>query len=730
MRSKTGREAHARDRYVLPLPTPEDRAHRTGIIPLVVRPHYTRVAVAQLDFVPAAVIHRRSPLEEPLFELGAPDSLLPEGGSFPRELHDALEQLRGRVRATYAEQYWLKLQAVVAACRRWNVKLLVLPEYSVPWELLPRLAAAADEMVVVAGTHAVERGGLRARVYEQLGWAYPVVGGTAVAPVLYDGRLIALQPKLSAAAAEQGSLKLGEVWEPIDTEGADGPGITGPMGVMICLDFLFRERGTHRDQVGPHLDQARFLAVPSYTPWHTLDEFAAKAREEARRYGRPVLYANVASQGGSSLFVDEGQLADLSGFPDHVGYLGRGDEGVIVADVDLGYQSTGRSTRYEPGTVVRPVAAASLVYRDRTLSDRYAQWSLSFAERLEQLDVSDALDELAEQRDLLLDSGSLEGVKVRKARLDRMFLNLKYISDRTDLQRFLAEVVLPPDVLPLALVRAALASGALEIVRMWAVKHRFAGFEAVEKRLLVGAKPAREYSDRTESGVAAIASIGSTVRGEVQPQRVEVPPTPASKVPSDVALQSVSGLSIRGPDADAVNMVEPELFGPGSSGHIDAYLQRQRQRLDQIGVDDYVIAAREQAFKWPILYERPDAHRLDPFTERSSEMPTPATSARRLLAVDGDRAVLVAGAGFGKTALLESIARELGSSAKVPVFVPLAAYGPQAKQSALSSYLPLSFEHDEDRRLPWSELAAEGAARAVVRRSRRDAREAAYSSDR
>ena len=41
---------------------------------------YTRVAVVQLAYHPAALVDRRSPLEHPLFDpRGGPDSLLPRG---------------------------------------------------------------------------------------------------------------------------------------------------------------------------------------------------------------------------------------------------------------------------------------------------------------------------------------------------------------------------------------------------------------------------------------------------------------------------------------------------------------------------------------------------------------------------------------------------------------------------------------------------------------------------
>jgi len=105
--------------------------------------------------------------------------------------------------------------------------------------------------------------------------------------------------------------------------------------------------------VADALEQSHFLVVPSYTPFHTIPEFHAKAQEEAQRYGRPVLWSDVAvfsgkkAAGGSSIFVDEGHVGDLRRFPEHVGYLAPGDEGVIVADVDLGFERVGPSTRYD-----------------------------------------------------------------------------------------------------------------------------------------------------------------------------------------------------------------------------------------------------------------------------------------------------------------------------------------------------------------------------------------------
>jgi predicted amidohydrolase len=335
---------------------------------------YTRVAVVQLAYHPAAVVQRRSPQEDPLFEFSKPDqppkpdSLLPASGDVPARFKSRLDQLRRRIRETYNEQLLDRIKALLSACRTWQVQLVVFPEYSIPWEILGGVADAAADMVVIAGTHAVTRAARQSGLYQKLGAEELPDAGMAVCPVLYQGRLLGLQAKLNPAVPERDSLVPGRRWQPVALPHT----IPGPCGVMICLDFLYREGPQHRGLVSEVLSGCRFLAVPSLTPYYTAGEFAGKAWEEARRYGRPVLYADIASGGGTSVYVDEGAPADLRRFPDQAGYLEPGDEGVIVADVDLGYERVGPSTRYDAARPIRPVAAASFVYRAHAIGDQYA----------------------------------------------------------------------------------------------------------------------------------------------------------------------------------------------------------------------------------------------------------------------------------------------------------------------------------------------------------------------
>jgi hypothetical protein len=129
-----------------------------------------------------------------------------------------------------------------------------------------------------------------------------------------------------------------------------------------------------------------------------------------------VLYCDGTAGGGTAVYVDEGRPADLKSFPEHAGLLDAGDEGVVVADVDLGYERPGRSTRYAGAHPVTAVAAATLVYRANPTAEAYARW-LEEAQGLLGRDDDDALEELAKRieagRDLLLNAGALSGGAAR-----------------------------------------------------------------------------------------------------------------------------------------------------------------------------------------------------------------------------------------------------------------------------------------------------------------------------
>lgn len=495
-------------------------------------PRHTRVAVAQLDFHPAARVSWGSPLEDPLFDLSASNHLLPADGLAPAGLEEALSKLRLRVRTAYLENHRRKLLAILRACADWNVRLLVLPEYSVPSDLLPEMACVAGDMVVVAGSHAVERG---VTVYADLDWRERPAPGCAVCPVLHRGRIVALQPKLNPAAPEQkAEMRPGDRWAPIKVEGLPD------FGVLICLDFLFRESHAHQAHVRGQLDLCHFLAVPCLTPHWTEGEFGSKAWEDARRYKRPVLWSNGAAGGGSAIFVDEGAPGDLARFPERAGVLERGVEGVIVADVDLGYARPGPSQPYAGGVAVRAFAQAGLVHTAQPQCAELAAWLGEQAVLLGRSD-DEALEELVlhakASHNVLLDAAARVGAaSVRRAR--RLFQSLGNLVSVKEFTRYTRDVLLPPEVLPLGMLRAAMAEGAAGAVwDLLADASRPALYE-VEQTLRIGGAAARlmDVREWTQAAQAEVARVVKAVHcktatvAEISP----VPVVPLAALPPEL----------------------------------------------------------------------------------------------------------------------------------------------------------------------------------------------------
>ncbi|HLM71875.1 MAG TPA: hypothetical protein VK459_04275, partial [Polyangiaceae bacterium] len=429
---------------------------------------YTRVAVVQLAYHPAIVASRRSPLEDPLFDPSKPDSLLPDGGAVPPSIEPRLAALRKRIREAYNKQFLARAGALLAACRSLGARIAVFPESSVPWEILGALADLAGDMVLVAGSHTVDRAAHLSGLYEQLGVPMLPEIGRVVCPVLHRGRLLALTPKLLPGSFAQitGAGSPANVAKPTQKNHPSAPfslprwtpvpmpdGIPGPMGVLLHDELLHRDRAPLRDAIAEPLRKTRFLAVPSFAA-HPLppDRIAALVWEEARRFGRPVLYASRANEGGTSIFTDEARPGDLRRFPDYAGYLETDDEGAIVADVDLGLE---RSSKAETPALI-PIAEATLIYRAHPVADVYAQWLEETAPILEKADglgLTEAVARVEASRNILLNAGALSDGGARDRRLKRLLNEIDRVTDLEEIRQFTREIVLSSDILPLPVLR-------------------------------------------------------------------------------------------------------------------------------------------------------------------------------------------------------------------------------------------------------------------------------------
>ena len=419
-----------------------------------------------------------------------------------------------------------KLRAVVEACNAWGVRLLVLPEYSVPVGALSAIARAAGDMVVVAGSCFVDASVRKSPVYDELHAPRKPELRWNVAHVVRRRHIVALVPKLHATPEEQRlEMTPATEWAPVDLSDDFG----GPLGVLICLDFLERTSETFCAHVGPKLDQCRALAVPALTSEGSRRFFEAHQVVESGPGRRPVLFANHPPGGGSTIVTGERTMEEARDFPVHAGVLDKGEEGVLVVDLDLAVVGVGQGGRYEEALPCVPIAAASLVYTGTT--PEAAQWLSELREVLPET-PSDEAEAYVLDRAIEWLNGHppprANAFPTPKRRWDRMLGTLAQETSVESLRRLTREVVLPPEVLPLDAVEDALASGAAREIQRWTLGayEGAASFATVAATLSAHAHRAEArrvaWADRARRAWAGIADAAYGLPGQV-PRAIVTP---------------------------------------------------------------------------------------------------------------------------------------------------------------------------------------------------------------
>ncbi|MCB9569867.1 MAG: hypothetical protein H6710_22055 [Myxococcales bacterium] len=424
-----------------------------------------RVAVAQLAYHPAARVDGRSPLEDPLFvadSSGAlPSALRPPGCALDPIVEGRVATLERRVREVHGEQLLARITAILERCQRWGVELLVLPEYSVAAELLPAIAAAAGEVMVVAGSHVIDKRELQGAsgggIYGDLGWQGDAraMQGCAAAPVLHRGEVVHLQGKLHPSEhGDERARWSGRRFATIDLAPL---GVDGSLAVLFGNDLRDRSDAVWRDEIEAALGDCRLLAVIA-SPY-LFSPAEGRLRRPIERLGVPLLLALDATFG-----ADTSQIVNVDPPAPPPFVAAPGEEALLLADVDLGR----RHADY--------VGAPSLIFRVHPVADEYAAWSERFAGRLARADADPDADqgtlealrgECLAARDLLLDVGALIEGDARDRRLRIVADPDAPIADLDHLRALTREVVLPRACLPLDHLGPAMARAALQQLYAW-----------------------------------------------------------------------------------------------------------------------------------------------------------------------------------------------------------------------------------------------------------------------
>jgi Flp pilus assembly protein TadD len=308
-------------------------------------PKYHQLAVVQLSFNPAYLDDSGvSFLHEPIFP-----------GDDQRGLHKLaglpeVRDLRARIATNLIDHMSHKVKTVIEHAATQNVELLVLPEYSIPHELLEecRNLSCKFGMAIIAGSHIATRPALAE--HTRLGMSKLMDEkrlGRAVCPVFLPNGDCHFFEKAHRSK-----------WESSLIPGApNGPitislgGENFPLEVMICIDAV-QESGSQkarRGRLAPSL-----TAMPSLTPDASLFYNRAQLLLGS---GRVTLFANIAEFGGSRVFARAERTKGWMVATDGTEPIPRYAEALVVIEADLSNQFDIRKSTQEHF----PVRAASII---------------------------------------------------------------------------------------------------------------------------------------------------------------------------------------------------------------------------------------------------------------------------------------------------------------------------------------------------------------------------------
>ena len=289
---------------------------------------FVRAAIVQLDYQPSVVLSYPV-IEEP--------ALLAEGEQGIASLHlsvpgveKQITTLRGQVATGYEDFANSRAREILEYMNKKSVDVVVFPEYSIPATCLPVIEKFAGGCTVIAGSHTVTPSTIG--ICQQLNIKIESADiGKSICPIRSNDRKWLRIDKLTRSRFE-GTLKPGTDWQRIQMQNRKG--IACSFAVFLCVDFINGNESNFQRLVPRDIWKTiDFAVVPSYSP--AFRDFEQQARSLAERAGRPVMYANVASAGGSRIYCN---FRENGAFFERYGTkaLEPGDEAVVIVDLPLG----------------------------------------------------------------------------------------------------------------------------------------------------------------------------------------------------------------------------------------------------------------------------------------------------------------------------------------------------------------------------------------------------------
>jgi hypothetical protein len=284
-----------------------------------------RVALVQLDYQPSVILANPA-IEEP--------SMVAEGEGITslrlsdQQFAEQIDAMRSEIAKKYESFMRQRVKQILELLNNRSVDLVVFPEYSIPANCLLEINKYAGNYTVVAASHTVtpETIDICKKLNIEIGSSDI---GKSICPIRLKGGQWQRIDKLSPSNFET-NLKAGTIWQPIRLQNRNGKDFS--FALFLCVDFI-NDNETNLQQIVQRdiWEKVDFGVVSSYSP--TLRDFKQKAISLSERAGRPIIYANIASIGGSQIYC---HIRDKNYFTERNGTkaLVPGDEAILIVDLD------------------------------------------------------------------------------------------------------------------------------------------------------------------------------------------------------------------------------------------------------------------------------------------------------------------------------------------------------------------------------------------------------------
>lgn len=290
-----------------------------------------RVALAQIFYKPAIIEKHVDHLAEPgLFLHGSCTASLLE--MLPEEKSVQLQTLHNQIREQYITYINKKLESICkGVCRIYEPDILVFPEYSTPYQCLPRIKELSEQLgiTIVAGTHTVIPAAQE--YYTQAGFDSQVASnykGCSISPVFFPDKEPDFQVKNDRSIFEITMRESEDGFKQFNAVTRSGEPYS--FSIIICADALTMSTAGKADIGLTDAEYDNFMVIT--VACSTKPKAFENTANMFALHGIPMLLCNASQYSGSGIFLPETVRERFTNTPGQSSYIQSRDEMLMLLD--------------------------------------------------------------------------------------------------------------------------------------------------------------------------------------------------------------------------------------------------------------------------------------------------------------------------------------------------------------------------------------------------------------